>query len=383
MGDELSEPSVETGTGMTVVPREPVMVLEVVAGPEVVLAGAAVAGVSSPEVLVSDTGAVPVDGAIPVEAVSTSVELVSDPTAGVLMTESVAAAEAALAVVKWLDKPESKEEAALDKMLENPDARDSVTAASVAVAATLESSEPSEEAKLDRAEDAASVIGAVVVAVGLPLASDRTDDSAEETALAKSEAADDTTLEATAVLEAASEEVGVESSVGAGMRTGTASVEVDVSVPLVVTAPSEDTVSVPSNSDAREPTRPGVAVLSGAVVDGTEVLLSVSGAVNDVSGIEALSAPEVASVKAAEDVAVELELPSIMVDRPTVIAPRDGDSEAPVSLGLSDVRVPVGAGSDEGRIPIVPMFASPVAERVEVTAVLAVGEGCSTGRPPV
>jgi hypothetical protein len=294
------------------------------------------------------------------------------------MTESVAAAEAALAVVKWLDRPESKEEAALDKMLENPDARDSVTAASVAVAATLDSSEPSEEAKLDRAEDAASVIGAVVVAVGLPLASDRTDDSAEETALAKSEAADDTTLEATAVLEAASEEVAVESSDGAGMRTGTASVEVDVSVPLVGSAPSEATVSVPSNSDAREPTRPGVAVLSGAVV-----VLSVSGAVNEVSGVEALSAPEVASVKAAEDVAVELELPSIIVDRPTVIAPRDGDSEASVSLdGPSDVRVLVGAGSDEGRTPIVPMFASPVAERVEITAVLAVGEGCSTGRPP-
>lgn len=378
MGDELSEPSVETGTGMTVVPEEPVMVLDVVAGPEVVLAGAAVAGVSSPAVLVSDTGAVPVDGAIPVEAVSISVELVSDPTVGVLTTESVAAAEAALAVVKRLDRPESKEEAALDKMLENPDARDSVTAASVAVAATLDSSEPSEEAKLDRAADAASVIGAVVVAVGLPLASDSTDDSAEETALAKSEAADDTTLEATAVLEAAREEVAVESSDGAGMRTGTASVEVDVSVPLVGSAPSEDTVSVPSNSDAREPTRPGVAVLSGAVV-----VLSVSGAVKEVSGVEALSAPEVASVKAAEDVAVELELPSIIVDRPTVIAPRDGDSEAFVSLdGPSDARVLVGAGSDDGRTPIVPMFASPVAERVEITAVLAVGEGCSTGRPP-
>ena len=178
MGDELSEPSVETGTGMTVVPDEPVMVLDVVAVPEVVLTGTAVADASSTPVLVSDTGAVPVEAAIPVEAVSISVVLVSEPTEGnaVLMTESVAAAEAALSVVKWLERPESKEEAALDKMLENPEARDCVTAASVAVAATLDKSEPSEEAKLDRAADAASVIGPVVVAVGLPLASDSTDD---------------------------------------------------------------------------------------------------------------------------------------------------------------------------------------------------------------
>ena len=366
---------------MTVVPDEPVTVDDVVAGPEVVLAGTAVAEVSSatvPEVI--DTGAVPVDGTTPVEAVSTSVTLVSDPTedTGVLMTESVAAAEAALSVVKWLDRPESKEAAALDKMLENPEARDSVTAASVAVAATLDNSEPSEEAKLDRAEDAASVIGAVVVAVGLPLASDRTDDSAEETALAKSDAADDTTLEAAAVLEAASE-VPVVSSVVIGMGMGKMPPEVDESVPFVASALSEDTVSVPSNSDAMEPIRPGVAVLSGALVDGTAVLLSVSGTVNEVLGVDALSAPEVASDKAAEDV----ELPSIIVDRPTVMAPRDGDSEASVSLALPpDELVPVGAGSAEGSTPIVPIL-SPDAERVEMIAVeLAVGEGCSTGRSP-
>lgn len=378
MGDELSEPSVETGTGMTVVPDEPVMVLDVVAGPEVVLTGTAVADASSIPVLVSDTGAVPVDGATPVEAVSISVVFVSETTEGnaVLMTESVAAAEAALSVVKWLDRPESKEEAALDKMLENPEAIDSVTAASVAVAATLDNSEPREEAKLDRAEDAASVIGAVVVAVGLPLASDKTEDSAEETALAKSEAAEDTTLEATALSEAASEEVPVESSVGVGRGIGKMPAEVDVSVPFVATALSEDAVSEPRSSDARDPTRPGVAVLSEAVVDGIEVLLSVSGAVSD------SSAPEVASVKAAENVVVEE--PSIIVDRPTVIAPRDGDSEASVSLALPpDVLVPVGAGSDEGSTPIVPMLLSPEAERVEIIAVeLAVGEGCSTGRPP-
>ena len=184
IGDELSESSEETGTGMTVVPDDPVMVADVVNGPVVVLAGTAMTDVPSIPVTVlevSDTGAVPVDGAIPVEAVSiavTSVLLVSDSTdgAGVLMTASVAAAEDELSVVKWLDRPELREEAALDKMLENPEARDCVTAASVAVAATLDKSEPSEEAKLDRAADAASVIGPVVVAVGLPLASENTDD---------------------------------------------------------------------------------------------------------------------------------------------------------------------------------------------------------------
>lgn len=368
---------------MAVVPDEPVMVDDVVSRPEVVLAGTAVAEVSSvtaPEVI--DTGAVPVDGAIPVEAVSISVALVSDPMedAGVLITESVATAEAALSVVKWLDRPESKEEAALDKMLENPEARDSVTAASVAVAATLDNSEPSEEARLDRAEDAASVIGAVVKAVGLPLASDRTDDSAEETALAKSDAADDTTPEAAAVSEAASE-VPVESSVGVGMGMGKMPAEVDDSVPFVASAPSEEAVSVPSNSDATEPIRPGVAVLSGTVVGWAEVLLSVSGAVNDDSGMVALSAPDVASVRAAEDVVVEL--PSIIVERPTVMAPRDGVSEASVSLALPpDELLPVGDGSAEGSTPIVPMFSAD-AERVEIIAVeLAVGEGCSTGRPP-
>ena len=271
-------------------------------------------------------------------------------------------------------------------MLEKPEAMDSVTAASVAVAATLDNSEPSEEAKLDSAEDAASVIGAVVVAVGLPLASDKTDDSAEETALAKSEAAEDTTLEATAVPEVASEEVAVVTSVGVEMGIPKMPVGANESVAFVVDAISEDTVSEPSNSDATEPMRPGVAVLplgplvsvlSATVsdVDGTEVLLSVN------SGIDELSAPEVTSVKAA--VEVGMLVLSIMVDRPTVIAPKDVDSEASVLLALpSDKLVPVGLGSAEGSTPIVPTLGA--AERVEVTAVeLAVGEACSTGRWPV
>jgi hypothetical protein len=395
---------------MTVVPDEPVMVADVVAGPEVVVAGTAITEVPSVPVTVLeviDTGAVPVEGAIPVGAVSTavtSVVLVSVPTedAGVLMTESVAAAEAALSVVKWLDRPEFNEDAALDKMLENPEARDWVTAASVALAATLDKSEPKEEAKLERAEDAASVIGPVVVAVGLPLASESTDDWAEETALANSEAAEDTTLEATAVPDTVGEEAPAVAPVSDGLELGKIPmprmlVEVDASVPFVAAALSEDAVFEPSNSDATEPSKPGVpvpalglvvrvplAMVSGEV-DGTDVLLSASGTV-DVSELrlEALSVPEVASVKAAEEVLVAEAVPSMMVDRPTVMAPREGDAEASISLEVfSDKPVPVGAGSEEGSTPIVPT--SPDAERVETMAVEpAVGEANSAGRrPPV
>jgi len=194
------------------------------------------------------------------------------------------------------------------------------------------------------------------------------------------------------------EEVPVIPSVADGLGLGKIPmprlpVEVDVSVPFVVTALSDDAVFEPSNSDATEPTRPGVpvpalgpvvkvllATVSGEV-DGTDVLLSVSGPVDDSAfGMEALSVPEVASVKAAEEVVVAV--PSIMVDSPTVMAPREGDAEASVSLELSsDKPVPVGDGSAEGDRPIVPM--SPDAERVEMMAVeLTVGEANSAGRRP-
>jgi len=197
--------------------------------------------------------------------------------------------------------------------------------------------------------------------------------------------------------------VPVVSSVSDGLGLGKMPVPrmpvgVAASVPFVVSAPSVDSVCEPSNSDATEPTRPGVpvpalgpvvnvllATVSGDV-DGTDVLLSVSGAVdNDELGIEAFSDPEVASVNAAEEVVVavpSLTVDSMMVERPTVIAPRDGSPETSVSLELlSDEPVPVGAGSEEGSRPMVPM--SPDTERVEMTAVgLAVGEASSAGRRP-
>jgi hypothetical protein len=139
---------VETGTGMTVTPAEPVMVLDVVAEPDVVLT--AMGKVDEPST--------PVDEATTLEPVSLAgdaVALVSDSTMiPVLMIESVADAVYALSVLKWLERPEFMEEAALDKILENPEARDCVAAGSVAVAATPARSELNDEAKLERAADA-------------------------------------------------------------------------------------------------------------------------------------------------------------------------------------------------------------------------------------
>jgi hypothetical protein len=404
IGDELASVA---GTATTVVPDEPVIVLDVVAGPDVVLTGMGTTVVlpSVPVIVleVTDTGAVPVEGETPVEAVSPamgSVTLVSDPSEGeaVLMTEPVADAVDALSVTKTLERPEFKEEAALDKMLENPEARDCVTAASVADAATPDNSELSEEAKLDRAEDAALVTDPVLVAVGLPLASDSTDDWAEETALANSEAAEETALVAAASPEVESEESPVVPSVSEGAGISRPPVprrpgEVVASVPLVASAPSEESVDVPSSSDAMEPIRPGVPVpvldtdvnvllvAAAGEVKGMAVVFSVSGTVDNGIGSEAFSALEVAAVKDAEGVVDAV--PSIMVDRPTVIAPRDGKSEALASLELfSEELVPVGEGSADGAKPVVPT-ASREAERVEIMAVeLAVGDASSAGRRP-
>jgi hypothetical protein len=399
IGDELSSVA---GTAMTVVPDEPVIVLDVVAGPDVVLTGTGttVALPSVPVIVleVIDTGAVPVEGETPVEAVSPAVVSDTSEGAAVLMTEPVTDAVDALSVTNTLERPEFKDEAALDKMLENPEARDCVTAASVADAATPDNSELSEEAKLDRAEDAAFVTDPVLVAVGLPLASDSTDDWAEETALANSEAAEDTTPVAAASPEVESEEAPVVSSVlgGAGIsrppvprRPG----DVVVSVPFVASAPWEESVDVPSNSDAMEPRGPGVPVpvldtdvnvllvAAAGEVKGMAVVFSVSGTVDNGIGIEAFSALELAAVKDAEDVVDAV--PSIMVDRPTVIAPRDGKLETLASLELlSEELVPVGEGSADDAKPVVPTT-SGEAERVGIIAVeLAVGDASSAGRRP-
>ena len=165
----------------------PVMMLDVVAEPDVVLT--AMGKVDEPSVPVDETATLE-----PVSLASDAVALVSDSTmTPVLMTELVADAEYALSVLKWLERPEFMEEAALDRMLENPEARDCVTAESVADAATPARSELNDEAKLERAEDASFVMDAVAVAVGLPLAPEITDEEADDTALERSEAAEETT----------------------------------------------------------------------------------------------------------------------------------------------------------------------------------------------
>lgn len=162
--------------------------------------------------MVLDVGAdwaVPVDAAIPLLPVSVAVarvSLASEPVemAGVLRVEPVARTEAALPV-KWLDRSEFMEEAALDRMLENPEETFSDTAESVAVAATLDRLELNEDAKLDKAADASLVTEAVGAAVAPLRASESTDDSAEETALEKSDAAEFTTPLAPVPDEAAEE----------------------------------------------------------------------------------------------------------------------------------------------------------------------------------
>lgn len=377
------------------------MVLDVVAGPDVVLTGTGmteeVPSESVTVLEVMDTAPVPVDEAMTLEAVSLAdkaeVVLVSDSTedSGVLMTDPVADAEDALSVVNWLDSPESSEEAALDRMLEKPSERDSVTAGFVAVAATLEKSELSDEAKLDKAAEASLVIEAVPVVVGLPLASERTDDWAEETAAEKSEAAEDTTPGTPAVSEAATEEVPVESSDSVRTGMGRPPVprrppEEEVSVAFVVSVLSAESVDVPR----REPTKPGAVVddaeLDAPVpetsgeVDGT-ILLSDSGVV---SGIEAFSALVLASLNDAEDV-VEA-VPSMMVERPTVIAPREEELVASDTVELfSSELAPVGVGSANGTKPFEPTSEGPsaVAERVVRPPVeLTVGETGWAGRRP-
>ena len=163
------------------------MMLDVVAEPDVVLT--AMGKVDEPSVPVDETATLE-----PVSLASDAVALVSDSTmTPVLMTELVADAEYALSVLKWLERPEFMEEAALDRMLENPEARDCVTAESVADAATPARSELNDEAKLERAEDASFVMDAVAVAVGLPLAPEITDEEADDTALERSEAAEEPT----------------------------------------------------------------------------------------------------------------------------------------------------------------------------------------------
>lgn len=158
--------------------------------------------------------------------------------------------------------------------------------------------------------------------------------------------------------------------------------EVGDSVPFAVRALSAESVVEPSNADVRPPSRPGEPV--PALVPDVKVLLApVCGTVwDDASGMEALSEAPVASVRAAEEVAEAV--PSMMLVKPTVIAPREDEVAAPVSLVLlSKVPDAVGAGLMNGATPIVPTLAEPSAERVvRAPEEAAVGGGWSTGRRP-
>lgn len=152
----------------------------------------------------------------------------------------------------------------------------------------------------------------------------------------------------------------------------------DDSVAFVVSALSAESVDVSRS----EPTKPGAVVddaeLDAPVpettgeVDGTTLLCD-SGVV---SGIEPFSALVLASLNDAEDV-VEA-VPSMMVERPTVIAPSEDELVASDTVDLfSSELAPVGVGSANGTKPFEPTSEGPsaVAERVVRPPVeLAVGK---------
>lgn len=417
MGEELSES--EMGTGTTVVPEEPVMVLEVSSRLEELVTGTATTELpSDPEIVleVMVAGAVPVDGAIVLLPVSVA-------EATVVLLDSVSVSDAAMLdeagpvvdaeealPVKWLESSESTDDAALLRMLEKLAERDSETALSVAVAATLEKSELRDEAKLDRAADASLVADAVPVAVELWPTSERTEDSAEAAALEKSEAADET-IPGTPVADTADEvDAPVESSESVGSGIGITppvprSPEED-SVVFAVGAGALSVVSDPRMPVTTEPSKPPSLVVDSGVVfalaETTDelgrslVLLPDSpdsAAVEDKGmGAEAFSALVVASLKEAEEV-VEA-VPSMTVERPTVIAPREDEESMALEL-LSAEDGPVGAGSVKGwakpseptcdEAPVGTGLIGRSAERVvSMTVEPEVGvRGLSGTRPPV
>lgn len=86
------------------------------------------------------------------------------------------------------ESPDAREEAALDRALDRPDAKEDDTAELVAVAAILETSALSDDARLERAADALA-LGRTEIEVALTLP-----ESAEETTLEAAEATEETTL---------------------------------------------------------------------------------------------------------------------------------------------------------------------------------------------
>ena len=299
----------------------------------------------------------------------------------VLRIESVADAEYALSVLKWLERPEFIEEAALDKMLEKPSARDCVTAGSVAVAATPARSELNDDARLESTADASLVMDAVPVAVGLPLAPEITDEEAEETAFEGSDAAEETTLETPApVSEATGACEPVELCEPVVVGIGRMPVPSNPPVPRRPSLPRRppldeapvDEATVESSAGPVRigigrppvPRRPPVGEAPVAPSDepvgkriGRPPVPRIPSLEEDPMLLVAMTPSgvpdEVASVTAAEDVVDAV--PSIMVDRPTVIAPRLDELEASDALELLSGELgPVGDGSAIDAKPVVP-----------------------------
>jgi len=191
------------GTGMTVVPDEPVTVLGVYAWLELSLTATgttvelseattgldeeATTAVMDNETLIADVATIELSPEATLEVELSAADAVPE-------TDALSAVGVALSAVNNCD---ASEDAALDKTLENSEARDVDTAESVAVAAMLESSELREEARLDSTLVALCVTvgGTLLAVIAMLETSESTDDWADETALDASDAAEDTTLE--------------------------------------------------------------------------------------------------------------------------------------------------------------------------------------------
>lgn len=270
----------------------------------------------------------------------------------------------------------------------------------MAVAATPARSELNDEAKLERAADASLVMDAVSVAVGLPLAPEITDEAAEETALERSEAAEETTPDTPApVPAAAAAEVPVEpcESVRMGMgrppvprsppldeapvdealvESSDGPVRIGIGRPPVPRIPAVGEAPVAPSDN---PVRIGIArppVPRMPAFDEDPVLLVAmtpsAVAVVDPELTVPFAVADEASFTVAEGLADAV--PSMMVDNPTVIAPRLDEPDASDALELlSREAGPVGDGSADGANPVEPT--SGEGERVErISVSVAVGE---------
>jgi hypothetical protein len=350
-----------TGTGITVVPSVPVDVLRVTDGEVLDTVGAEMTVVpDGPVIVVRLALLLALSLALVPMLIGTGTTVMpSEPVIVLNETEAevVALAAEGAVVVDTFSVGSAvafKDDAATERMLERSAARELVTAGFVAVAATLESLPLSDAAKLESTADAALV--AVAVAPVWPEASDCIEAAAEETTLDTWESTEESTSDAP-VEAGAGEGAGEgadpdadEDAEGEEARTGTTPVPamlevVKVTVPLGVEADSAALVlegATPACVELAE------AATGTPVPDGTTL------EPDGLTPAAAVLLPAVEIVAASDEVNVttgvlEAVLP-IIVDRPMIIGPElDEEVESPLSAVLEPLKLaPVGAGSDDG-----------------------------------